>query len=266
MYIAAGQRLVPATVKLYIPMKYEPSPDLNISDQERSFRSFISNDPALSYFLETGSMRKNGRFSKEAIYKETAFLAFISPYFEDLYVNAVLRSFDLKDTNLMGDLASNPILLDDVHRKQAFDKILRFLEEKKAKLLSINSKLTLGGPVMTADLSEHAGIITICLLNYLPDDFQAFRTEYAKEIIKILHNLYNKDFQAALNIATDLRQLKCEAQTAYDADAFYKVLENASQRATATQGAAEGSSNPLSVIGFIIGAIVLIIKLILLFS
>ncbi|MCF6404546.1 hypothetical protein L3C95_16740 [Chitinophaga filiformis] len=248
-------------------MKYESSVDANISEQEKAFRSFISNDPALSYFLETGSTRKNARFSKEEIYKDPAFLAFISPYFQDVYVKAILRAFDLKDTNLMSDVAVNPILLDDTHKKQAFDQIFVYLEEKKAKLVSLSNKLQLGESIMMLDLSDYAGIMTIANLNYLPDEFQEFRSVYAREILKVVRSLVSRDFQAALNIATDLRQLKCDAQTTYDADTLYQQLENASQKASAVEGLSGGGEQSTGkIIWGIIGFIIIIIKLILLFA
>jgi hypothetical protein len=249
-------------------MKYEQSVDANISEQEKAFRSFISNDPALSYFLETGSTRKKAKFSKEEMYKDPAFLTFISPYFQDVYVKSIFRSFDLKDTNLMSDMAVNPILLDDAHKKQAFDQILVYLEERKAKLVSLSNKLHLGEAISLLDLSDYAGIMTIANLNYLPAEFQDFRSAYAKEILKVVRWLVSRDFQAALNMATDLRQLKCDAQTMYDADALYQQLESTSQKASAIEGLSGGGGEVSTgkIIGTIIGVILLIIKLILLFS
>ena len=251
-----------------IPMKYEQSVAANFSEQEKAFRTFISNDPALTYFLETGSMRKNAKFSKEEIYKDPAFLAFISPYFQELYVKAVFRAFDLKDTNLMSDIAANPILLDDAHKKQAFDQILAYLEERKAKMVSLSNKMQLGDTTVVLDLSEYTGIMTIANLNYLPVEFQEFRSAYAREIFKVIRTLISRDFSTALNIATDLRQLKCDAQTTYDADSLYQTLENAAQKASAVQGIS-GDNSEKSIGGIIwgiIGFIILIIKLFLLFG
>jgi len=250
-------------------MKYVPSVDANISEQEKAFRTFISNDPALSYFLETGTMRNNARFSKEEIYNDPAFLAFISPYFQDVYVKAIFRAFDLKETNLISDLSVNRILLDDAHKKQAFDQILVYLEERKAKLVSLSNKLHLGEAISLLDLSNYTGIIIIANLNYLPLEFKDFRSAYGREILKVIRWLVNRDFQAALNMATDLRQLKCDPQTMHDADALYQQLENTSQKASAIEGISGGGDGEVSIgkiIGIIIGIIIFIIKLMLIFS
>lgn len=247
-------------------MKYEQTPSAPISEQEKAFRSFISNDPALSYFLETGTLRKNAKFSKEEVYKEPAFLAFISPYFEDQYVKAVFRCFDLKDTNLISDVAANPLLLDDAHKKMAFDRIFRFLEEKKTKLIALYNSIQMGHHVDMIELSEHTGVMTICVLNYLPVDFQNFRTEYGREIVKLVRSLMTKDFNTARNIVTDVRQLKCDAQVLHDAEAIYQAMENAAQKAAAVESAAESSASPGAIIGWVIGIILALIKLFLLFN
>jgi hypothetical protein len=168
----------------------------------------------------------------------------------------------------MSDIAVNPILLDDAHKKQAFDQILAYLEERKAKMVSLSNKMQLGDTTLILDLSEYTGIMTIANLNYLPAEFQEFRSAYAKEIIKVIRLLISRDFSTALNIATDLRQLKCDAQTTYDADALYQTLENAAQKASAAEGLSSsgGERSVGGIIWGIIGFIILIIKLIMLFG
>ncbi|SFF02773.1 hypothetical protein SAMN05518672_114112 [Chitinophaga sp. CF118] len=236
------------------------------SEEEKSFRSFISNDPALSYFLEMGALRKNSKFSKEEIYKEPKFLAFISPYFESVYTAAVIRCFETRDTNLISDIAANPLLLDDAHKQSAFSTIEQFLAKRLKQLEFANNQIQSDGPIIPSELEEHTGIITICLLNYLPQDFQSIRTDFCKQIMTTVRLLISKDFSLALSIATNLRQLKCDAQATYDADNLYQTLVNANEKANAIS-ASQGSSGggQLSVWG-IIGIILLIIKLILLFA
>ena len=247
-------------------MKYELSASATISEQEKAFRSYVSNDPALSYFLETGTLRKNAKFAAERVYKDPAFLDFMSPYFEDIYVKAVFRCFDLKDTNLISDIAANPLLLNDAHKKMAFDKIFKFLEEKKAKLVSLANSIQMGYHVDMIELSEHTGVMTICILNYLPVEFQAFRTEYGNEIVKLVRSLMTKDFNSARNIITDVRQLKADAQTTYDADELYQRIENAAQKAAAVESASEERQSSGSIIWGVIAFIIFIIKMILLFA
>ena len=208
-------------------MKYEQSATANISEQEKAFRTFISNDPALSKFIETGSVSPNARFAKEAIYRDPAFLSFISPYFREAYVNAIISAFDLRDTNMMSDIAMNIILLDDAHRKQAFDDIQVYLEEKKAMLASFHAKLQMQEPINILSLTEHTGIETICNLNYLPVEFLEFRSTYARVIMKVINTLVNRDQRTSMIMVSNLRQLTVDMQTANDVDALYKLIDNA---------------------------------------
>jgi hypothetical protein len=210
-------------------MKYEQSATTNISDQEKAFRTVISNDPALSYFLETGSIRDSARFAKEAIYKDTGFLTFISPYFQDVYVEAIRSVFVLKDISLMSDVAANPILLDTGYRIQAIDKILVYLEERKAKLASLHYKLQMHEPVDNADLLEYTDRLTICNLNYLPIEFLEFRSTYAGLVMKVINSLVNRDLPTSLMMITNLCELVVDVQTLHDIHALCTLLRNANK-------------------------------------
>ncbi|MCF6404547.1 hypothetical protein L3C95_16745 [Chitinophaga filiformis] len=205
-------------------MQYERSASVNISEQEKTFRALISNDPALSYFLETGTMQPNAKFAEEVIYSDPAFLAFISPYFHEVYVNAITSAFDLEDTNLMGDINMNAILLDDAHRKQALDDILIYLEQRKAALELFHATLHMQGPINIFILAEHTSIDTIYNLNYLPAEFQEFRSDYAQVIMKVINSLANWYQSAAMTMITDLRELSVDMQTANDVEALYTLL------------------------------------------
>jgi len=205
-------------------MKYKQSAAANISEQEKTYRTAISNDPALSNFLETGFIRPNAKFAKEAIYRDPAFLAFISPYFHEVYVNAIIRAFDQKDTILMSDIAVNTILLDDAYRKQAFDDILVYLEQRKSVLTLFHATLQMQGAVDDVILTEHTGTSTICNLNYLPGEFLEFRSNYAQVIMKVINALVEQNLLTSMKIVIDLRQLKVDIQTSKEVKALYQHL------------------------------------------
>lgn len=215
-------------------MKYEQSTAANISDQEKAFRTSISNDPALSYFLETGSIRPNARFAEEKIYVDPAFLTFISPYFKEVYVDAIIGAFDTEDTSLMSDIAMNTILMDNAHRKQAFDDILAYLEQRKAELSMFQATLQMQGSINIFILAEHTSILTICNLNYLPVEFLEFRSSYAQVILKVINSLANRYLSTSMNMITDLRQLTVDTRTANDVEALYTLL-NANRPTSATE-------------------------------
>jgi hypothetical protein len=245
-------------------MKYESqSWDANISSAEKSFRSFISNDPALIYFLETGTLRKNAKFAKEEIYKDPAFLAFISPYFETVYADAVIQCFQTKNTNLISDIAMNPVLLTDAYRQHAVSKILAYLEEKKKRLVSLTNQAQLGGAFPVVEAEDYIGIMVISVLNYLPMEFQSFRTAYATEIIKMARGQLGHDLQRALTIMDNVRQLKCDSHVAADANALYKQLDEANTKIQVAANAAADSGSSGGNIWVIISVILVILRIIL---
>jgi hypothetical protein len=227
-------------------MKYAQPATANISEQEKTFRTFISNDPVLSYFLETGSIGAKERFAKQEVYKDAAFVAFVSPYFQEAYVKAILNALDLKDTNLMSDVASNPILLDYEHRQLAFDQILVYLEEKKAKLASLHHKLIMHELTDFIELPDYTNNMTISNLNYLPGEFLEFRSSYAGVAIKVVNALCNRELNMSLNMVTNLRELTVDMQTSHDVTALYKLLNNATDEQKSLERGPEEVANFLS--------------------
>lgn len=214
---------------IHIPMKYVQPTTANISEQEKTFRAFVSNDPVLSYFLETGSIAANERFAKQEIYKDPAFVAFVSPYFQEAYVKAILSVLDQKDTNGMSDVAANPVLLDYGHRQKAFDQILVYLEEKKTKLASLHHKIIMHELTDFMELPDFTNIMTITNLNYLPGEFLEFRSAYAGVVVKVIKSIANQEMKMSLSMATNLRELTVDMQTSHDVIAVYKLLDNANE-------------------------------------
>ncbi len=216
-------------------MQYEQSVTANISEQEKTFRTAISNDPVLLHFLLAGTMSSNERFAKQESYRDPAFVTFISPYFQDAYVKATISALDLKDTNLMSDVAANPVMLDYQHRQQAFDQILVYLEEKKAKLASLHNKIVMHEPMDFMELPDFTNIMTITNLNYLPGEFLDFRTAYAGVALKVIKSIANRDIKMSLNMNTNLRELIVDIQTLHEITEFYKVVSSADNEQSAME-------------------------------
>ncbi|MCF6404549.1 hypothetical protein L3C95_16755 [Chitinophaga filiformis] len=208
-------------------MKYEQSATTNISEQEKAFRTYISADPALSHFLGTGDLQPNARFVKEEIYRDPAFLAFISPYFKEVYVEAVRRAFALKDMNLMSDVTANPLLLNGEHRLQAFDELLADLEERKTKLAAMHHKLVMYEPFEFTDLLEYTDVAIIGNMNYLPVEFLEFRSSYAALVVKTIKALVNRDLQTSLTMVCNLCELTVDMPTLQDVHALCTLIHDA---------------------------------------
>lgn len=208
-------------------MKYEPSATANISEQEKTFRAAISNDATLSHFLETGSIQENARFAKATLYTDPAFLTFISPYFQEVYIAAICKAFEQKDNNLMSGIAANPVLLNGVHRMQANDQLLVYLEETKTKLAAMHHKLVMYDPFEFTDLLAYTDVSTISNMNYLPVEFLEFRSSYAALVVKVIKALVNRDLQTSLTMVCDLCELMVDMPTQQDVHALCTLIHDA---------------------------------------
>ena len=196
------------------------------SPEEQVFYSCISHDPVLSHFLETGNLQNNARFTRNTIFKDPRFLHFISPVFEDAFTSAVIQCFRTGNTDMMSNIMANPILLNDEYQERSYCTILIFLQAKQQKLISIWNNLQLKHKIKPSDLEQQASPTTITLLNYLPDEFQGLRSEYCNELVKITKLLVKTDYQTALELILNAKQLNCLPQSQQRAEECYRELQN----------------------------------------
>ncbi|MFY0254113.1 hypothetical protein ACDQ55_09190 [Chitinophaga sp. 30R24] len=82
----------------------------------------IQADAVLTDFLETGQF--NGWLMDKALYKDEAFLSFIAPYFEPLFIPAVLQAIKQQQPEMLDQLFSQPVLLDRRRLQDCYNKIL----------------------------------------------------------------------------------------------------------------------------------------------
>lgn len=203
-----------------------PQSSRQTSPEEQAFYSFISHDPVLSTFLETGNLQSHAQFTANKIYKDPRFLHFISPVFEDVFTSAVIQCFRTGNTSMMNDIMANPILLDDEYQERSYCSILTFLQAKQQKLRSIWHTLQLKHKIKPSDLEPLTSSITITLLNYLPDEFQWWRSEYSNELVKITRLLAKTDYYMALELITNTIQLNCLPSSQQRAEECYRELLN----------------------------------------
>lgn len=194
--------------------------------EEQAFFSYISHDPVLSHFLETGNVQNNAQFTPNKIFKDPRFLHFISPVFEDVFTSAVIQCFRTGNTGMMSDIMANPILLDDEYQERSYCTILTFLQAKQQKLISIRNDLQLKHKIKPSDIEQQAGSTVITLLNYLPEEFQGLRSEYCNELVKITRLLLKTDYNTAFDLISNARQLNCLPQSKQRAEDCYRELKS----------------------------------------
>ena len=203
-----------------------PQSSRQTTPEEQAFYSYISHDPVLSHFLETGNVQNNAQFTPNKILKDPRFLRFISPVFEDVFTSAVIQCFRTGNTGMMSDIMANPILLDDEYQERSYCTILTFLQAKQQKLITIRNNLQLKHKIKPSDMEQQAGNTIITLLNYLPDEFQGLRSEYCNELVKITKLLVKTDYNMAFELISNARQLNCLPQSLRRAEECYCELQN----------------------------------------
>jgi hypothetical protein len=203
-------------------MMYVPQSSRLTSSEEQAYQSLISNDPVLTHFLETGEIQSEDRFIQSDRYKFPDFLHFIAPQYEAVFTSAIIQSFNTGNTGLMSALMSNPILLDDEYQQKSYFTILSYLRERQQQLLTISNNLQLRNKINPADLDLQ---ITILLLNYLPDEFQGFRSEYSNKLVKISKLLSLTDIHLAIELIVNTSKLNCMPQSRQKVLECYQQLQ-----------------------------------------
>jgi hypothetical protein len=216
-----------------------------------SYHSVIANDPALLLFLQTGILKNNARFQKEATYKEPAFLTFIAPFYETVFTNLLLKCFQQQDTRVISDLLKNPILLNGEYKEKSYSRVFRYLNEKKSSLSGIHQQLQLHQPIDKVVLETLTGINMVCLLNYLPLEFQVFRDEYAIQMFDVSMALKRTDGYWAKLVLGNIRQLN-SSSIVFPEEPVEPPVEYSNNSSSSDGG---------SVVGLIVAIIVIVIRI-----
>lgn len=203
-------------------MMYVPQSSRLTSTEEQVYLATISNDPMLSNFLESGEMPGNAKFLQNDRYKSPDFLHFISEKYEAVFTAAIIQCFNTGNIDMMNALVNNPILLDDEYQQKSYFIILNFLREKQQKLITLWNNLQLKKKINPTDLEQQT---TITLLNYLPDEFQGFRSEYCNELVKISKLLSLTDPHLAIELIINTSKLNCLPQSRQRVLECYQQLQ-----------------------------------------
>jgi hypothetical protein len=204
---------------------------LNLFDKlanttDLQFHQAIANDEALSHFLAEGYFDSKEQFADNELYDDPLFIHFISPYYEEVFTNAVLKSFYDEDVLTMQMLWANPMLMDGDHRENSYRRINRYLYEQKNKLLLLKEQSIADKKATSWEFERYYSIQLIALLNQLPFEFQQFVDDYALELINTGVGIQHINLKLAVQMLESVRQLQCDEFIQEQNEERYQIMYN----------------------------------------
>jgi len=156
------------------------------------FHNVIQQDPELKKFLEKHQFNPDDEFEEHPLYQNEAFKAFVGPYFGAALSANYVALLNNPDFVKGKALLAMPRLWDSAAEQQCWSEIGAALERKLEELKSAKSNLTSYG-ISVGGRGEkrffHPDVVS--LLNFLPDSFEEFRSNYGLALIELAAQSYN---------------------------------------------------------------------------
>jgi hypothetical protein len=151
----------------------------------------IAADPALLQFLQTGKINPGQKFSYNPFYQDPAFIAFVSPFYREVFNRHVLKALAGSDYARIEGVFGNPLLLTGSDYDDCLGRLRGYLDEKLHEVALLRGSLANNRRADMGDLHSYYIYDWINTLNKLPDDFMAFREDYAIELYNLAVDLWN---------------------------------------------------------------------------
>jgi hypothetical protein len=200
------------------------------------FHQAIAADTTLLHFLTEGFFNGDELFNDNKLYHDALFIDFISPYYEEVFTNAVLKAFYDVDTWTMQTLWANPMLMDGDHREKSYRRLNRYLYEQKNKLLLLKQQSVDERKASRFEFERYFNGDLVAMLNKLPTEFHEFVDDYALDLINTGVELQNIEPRLAVEILHNVRLLHCDDYIQQQNEERYKVmyynLHNTKRRST----------------------------------
>ncbi|MEY4926435.1 MAG: hypothetical protein RI894_871, partial [Bacteroidota bacterium] len=196
------------------------------------------------------------RFASNDVYKESAFLHFISPYFREAYQIINQRALEKQDRNTMLLVNQNQRFMTSNDEFDAFSRIMLSLNGKEEIAEELQARIESGQAYVSQEVSDCSSGNLIDCLNFLPDFFENFRGIYSISLINIgvvLHN--RKRYDLAQSVISNAQQLKVSPYYRTQLEKYYKdlVLDGPKSGYTSPNTGAGGSSVSWTTIFIILG-------------
>lgn len=157
------------------------------------FHNAIQQGPELKKFIEKHQFNPDDEFVEHPLYQNEAFKAFIGPYFGAALSANYVALLNNPDFVKGKALLAMPRIWDSASEQQCWSEIGAALEKRLGELKLAKGNLTSYG-ISVGGRGEkrffHPDVVS--LLNFLPDSFEEFRSNYGIALIELSAESYNK--------------------------------------------------------------------------
>jgi hypothetical protein len=221
------------------------------------YHAAVAADPVLLNFLQKGSLRPGQKFSYNELYKDPAFIEFISPFYKAAFNQFVLKAVAGSNYDNTGAVFSNPMLLNGTDYDECLGKLHGYLEEKLQGVTVLKNSFAANRYTDLSSLHSFYIYDWVLTLNSLPDDFGGYREDYAVELYNFVVDLWNgKKRDEATAMLYGIQNIKTDGQVK-------KLISDLLDKMSAAQQPADSSSGGGVSGGRIVWAVISIILVLL---
>ncbi len=157
------------------------------------YHQAIAKDSVLLSFLEKGIIEKNASFLQQAIYNNSDFIDFVSPYFSEKYSDAIIEALrESNNKDIAQYLSLNPILLSPSDKYKAWEQIESFLIGEIKGIDTAAEEAEAKGIKTREEVMHFYDYQFLGCLNRLPEDFASTRDRYARALYSLATVQWNK--------------------------------------------------------------------------
>lgn len=163
------------------------------SDNLIEYHNAIQQDEVLERFVARHQVDPDDSFADNPIYETDGFKRFIGPYFGAAFAVNVIHLLQKPDFVPAKTLFALPRLWDEESAQKHWQIIQKVLDEKLAGLKKAKENpFSYGIKIDGRGEKTYFHPDLISILNFLPDSFEQFRSNYGGELVDLAINFINK--------------------------------------------------------------------------
>ncbi len=179
------------------------------------YHQAIAQDSALLSFLEKGTIEEYASFLQQAIYNDSDFIEFVSPYFSEKYSAAIIKALrESNNKHLRQYLSLNPILLSPSDKYDTWGQVESFLTGEIKEIDTTTEQVETIGVKIREEIMHFYDYQFLACLNHLPEDFASTRDRYARALYSLATVQWNNNaHQNAAEIVKEAMLLNTYPET-----------------------------------------------------